>query len=134
MSLGIESIRRALSVPAEEFVKPSPVSLWISEQRRIPFRRALANLVEDIRVSFFAPFNLARGMKKEGYSGVAAAAAAALFVGGVPLAGLEVGFLFGNFPIGVSLAGMLYMAEGYFLYRSVAANVAPYRKVLNAPC
>lgn len=130
MSLGVESIRRALSVPAEEFVKPSPVSIWISEQSRIPFRRALANLVEDIRVSAFAPFNLARGMRKEGYNGVAAA----LFVGGSPLSvGVGIGFLIGNFLVGVSLAGLLYMTEGYLMYKPCAANVAPYRQVLNSP-
>lgn len=130
MSLGIESIRRAFSVPGEKFAQPSPVSLWISEQRRIPFRRALANLVEDIRVSAFAPFALARGMRKDNYNGVAAA----LFVSAEPLmAGMLAGIISGSFPIGISAAGVMYMAEGYFLYKPCAVNVAPYRQVLNSP-
>lgn len=141
MSLDIESlgrrvvevslaVKRAFSVPAEEFLKPSPVSIWISEQERIPFRRALANLVENVRVSAFAPFNLARGMSKEDCDGVAAA----LFVGSKPLmVGMLAGIISGSSPIGISAVGVMYMAEGYFLYKLCAANVAPYRQILNAP-
>lgn len=130
MSLGIESLRRVFSVPAEEFVKPSPVSIWISEQTRIPFKKALANLVEDIRVSGFSPFELARGMRKDNCNGVAAF----LFVSAKPLVmGMLAGIISGSFPIGISAAGAMYMAEGYFLYKLCAANVAPYRQILNAP-
>lgn len=143
MGLWIESLRRrvgevlpavrgAFSVPAEKFVEPSPVSFWINDQKRFPFRRALANLVEDIRVSAFTPFNLARGVRKNnGINGFAAA----ILVGGIPLGtGMEVGFVLGNPLIGALVAGACYMTEGYLLYRPCAANVEPYRKVLNAPC
>lgn len=75
-----KGMKRVLSTLSAELVKPSLLSIWISEQTQIPFRRKLANLIEDAKCSALVPFVLARGLTKN-MSGVEAA----VLVGGFPV-------------------------------------------------
>lgn len=127
-----EGIKRALATPQKELVSPSPLSIWINEQRNIPFRRKLANLVEDVKCAGLAPLILARGIAQ--HHGIDQG----VILGGIEIGtpiivGVSVGFVSENPLLGALAGAATYFAEGYALYGPRAKHIAAnYRQVLNS--
>lgn len=124
---------------SQRIARSSEFSLWVSRQDWLPGRSAIANLMEDMKLTTLAPVALARGIHKQ-MDSQTGNLVAALTVSFPVILGIYVGMLPIILQTGESqpavgiLAGVTsYMSFGYSFYHSARENIAPYRQELNKP-
>lgn len=121
----------------EGILKPLSLSIWLSRQGRLPFRKTIANIIEDVKLAVAAPIVLARGIRREmGNIGPVVVFSPHIVVGLtvslIPQMLSQAGDS-SSISVGILAAAASYMGAGYLLTQPGRKNIAPYRQKLNNP-